>query len=164
MSNKIESIAELKNARSTQTDEELLSELATIPALADESDACWQDENYWQTANLYLALADLAADRKLRSAIKLLLERASYGDPNEIMRGLRHNLEAIVNPDWSYLTDICLEAAQSSRLGTRLWAIDELTILEDARAKYIFEEAIKTEPEQIRWRAENGLKRLAEKA
>jgi hypothetical protein len=163
MANKIESIAELKSARSAWTDEELLSELAATPPLADENDSCWQDESYWQTANLYLALADLTADRKLRPAIKLLLERASYGDPNEIMRGLRHNLEAIVNPDWSYLTDVCLEAAQSSRLGTRLWAISELAILDDARAKSILEEAVKTGPDEIRLRAESGLRRLAEK-
>jgi hypothetical protein len=163
MANGIKSVAECKSARSARTDDELLSELAATPPLADENDSCWQDENYWQIVNIYLALADLTADRKLRPAIKLLLEKASYGDPNEIMRGLRHSLEAIVNPDWSYLTDVCLEAAQSSRLGTRMWAISELAILDDARAKPIFEEAVKTGPEEIRLRAESGLRRLAEK-
>lgn len=163
MSNEVNNVAKLISYHSARSDDELLSELASVPPLADESDSCWQDENYWQIADLYLALANLAADRKLRPAIKLLLERASYGDPNEIMRGLRHKLEAIVNPDWSYLTDVCLEAAQSSRLGTRLWAISELAILDDVRAKPVFEEAVKTGPHEIRLQAESGLKRLAEK-
>lgn len=163
MSDEMDNITLLISYRSNWNDNELLAELASLPPLADENNPCWQDESYWRNADLYLALASLAAERKLRPAIKLLLERASYGDPNEIMRGLRHKLEAIVNPDWSYLTDVCLEAAQSSRLGTRLWAISELAILDDVRAKPIFEEAVKTGAGEIRSRAESGLKRLAEK-
>ncbi len=163
MANEIRTIAELVVLNSSKTDDEILAELDALTPLADESDACWEDDSYWQTANLYLALAEISATRKLRPAIKLLLERAAYGDPNEIMRGLRHSLEAIVNPDWAFLTEVCLEAAQSPRLGTQLWAIDELGLLEDPRAKPIFEEAIKNGPEEIRWRAENGLQRLAEK-
>ena len=42
----------------------------------------------------------------------------------------------------------------------RLWAIDELAILDDPRAKPLFEEAARDASENIRWRAENGLKRL----
>ena len=163
MTNKIKEVAELVAERSSLTDDQLLAELAAMEPLADESDPCWSEDDYWNTANLYLALADIATTRKLRPAIALLLERACYGDPNEIMRGLRHNLEAIVNPEWSYLTDVCLEAAKSSRLGTRLWAISELAVLADPRAKPIFEEAVKNGPEELRWRAENGLERLAEK-
>jgi hypothetical protein len=163
MANEIKSIAELVASNSTKTDDEILAELAAFPPLADESDPCWKDDSYWQTANLYLALAEIVATRKLRPAIKLLLERAAYGDPNEIMSGLRHILEAIVNPDWIFLTEVCLEVAQSPRLGTQLWAIDELVLLEDPRAKPIFEEVMKNAPEEIRWRAENGLNRLAEK-
>jgi hypothetical protein len=163
MTNEIKSIAELVATLSLKTDDELLSELSAMSPLLDESDPSWETDEYWQTANLYLALAQIVASRKLRPAIKLLLDRAAYGDPNEIMRGLRHCLEAISSPDWSFLTDVCLEAAQSSRLGTKLWAIDELAILEDPRAKSTFEEAVKKEPEEIRWRAENGLNRLAGK-
>ena len=55
------------------------------------------------------------------------------------MRGLRHDLEAIVNPNWSVLADACLDAARSPRLGTRLWAIDELIRLEDPRARPLHE-------------------------
>jgi hypothetical protein len=51
------------------------------------------------------------------------------------MRGLRHSLEAIFNPDWNALADICIDAAKSPRLGTKLWAIDQLIVLEDPRAR-----------------------------
>jgi hypothetical protein len=162
MADGIKDIAELVADHSVRTDEEILAELKELEPLADESDACWSDRDYWNTANLYLALANIAAARKLRPAIGSLLERACYGDPNEIMRGLRHNLEAIVNPEWSYLTEVCLEAAKSSRLGTRLWAIDELVLLQDPCAKSIFEEAVKNDPEELRWRAQNGLDRLSQ--
>lgn len=157
-----EIIADLAAARESHSDSEVLAELAALPPLADEDDPCWEQDDYWRrVAYPYLALANIAAARRLRSAIPLLLDRACYGDPGEIMRGLRHNLEAIVATNWSELADACLEAARSTRLGTRLWAIDELTVLEDPRARPIFEEALRTAPEGIRWRAAAGLERLA---
>ncbi len=93
-------------------------------------------------------------------AIRLLLDRACYGDPGEMFRGLRHALEAIVNPRWSELADIGLEAARSERVGTRLWAIAQLAVLEDERARPVFEESIRSDPHEICWWAEMGLKRL----
>lgn len=147
-----------------RSDDDVLAALASLPPLADESDPCWENDGYWhRVAYPYLALAGVCANRRLRSAIKLLLDRACFGDPGEIMRGLRHSLEAIVNPDWAALTEVCLTAAQSDRPGTRLWAIDELTVLEDPRAKPLFEEAIRNAPRDIRWRAEFGLERLRNK-
>jgi hypothetical protein len=155
-------IADMVAARSTHTDDEVLAELASLTPLADETDPCWDNDVYWhQSGYLYVALADIAAVRRLRPAIKMLLDRACYGDPGEIMRGLRHSLEAIVNPDWTLLADICLGAAQSPRLGTRLWAIHQLTVLEDPRAKPIFEEAIAKGREDVRNEAKRGLRRLA---
>lgn len=154
-------IAAMVSAREFHSDSDLLAELAALPPLADEHDTCWQNEEYWNGVVFpYLALADLAATRRLRPAIPLLLERACYGDPGEIMRGLRHNLEAIVAPNYAELTDVCLDAAHSSRFGTRLWAIDELAVLADARARAIFEEAVVTGPELIRSCAMIGLDRL----
>jgi hypothetical protein len=155
-------ISDMIVARSTRTDVEVLAELTSLAPLADETDPCWNNEDYWHQAGyLYVALADIAAVRRLRPAIKMLLDRACYGDPGEMMRGLRHSLETIVNPDWPSLADICLEAAQSPRFGTRLWAIHQLIILEDPRAKPIFEEAIMNAPKDIRSEAEIGLRRLA---
>jgi HEAT repeat protein len=155
-------IGDLAAAYRRGSDAEVLGHLAALPPLADEDDPCWTNEEYWrQVADRYLALADVAAARRLRPAVALLLDRACYGDPGEIMRGLRHRLEAIVNPNWSELADMCLEAARSRRPGTRLWAIAQLTVLEDPRAKPIFEEAIRSGPDDIRWHAEIGLERLA---
>jgi hypothetical protein len=155
-------ICDLANARQTRTDDEVLAELAALAPLADETDPCWACEEYWlQNAYLYLALLDISATRRLRSAIRLLLDRACYGDPGEIMRGMRHGLEAIVAPDWAILADICLEAARSPRLGTRLWAIASWVVLDDPRAKSIFEEAARDDPEKIGMYARIGLQRLA---
>ena len=103
----------------------------------------------WQEAYRFVALADAAPTRRLKPAIRLLLDRACYGDPGEMFRGLRHASEAIVNPRWSELADICLEAATSPRLGTRLWAIDQLTVFEDERARLVFEESMCSDPEEI---------------
>ncbi|MBO0701004.1 MAG: HEAT repeat domain-containing protein, partial [Zavarzinella sp.] len=88
------------------------------------------------------------------------LDRACYGDPGEMFRGLRHALEAIVNPRWSELADICLEAARSPRRGTRLWAIDQLTVLDDERARPVFEESVRSDTDEICRRAAIGLERL----
>ena len=143
-------------------DLQIIAELEGVPPLADEDDPVWDQENYWHTtAELYLALSDICAKRRLEPAIRLLLQRACYGDPGEIMRGLRHRLEAIVAPNWDRLADICLDLAESSRLGTRLWAIYQLSTLDDARARLVFERAIETEQSMISDAAKGGLKRLA---
>ncbi len=144
------------------SDDQIIARLESVAALSDEGDPVWDGEEYWQvTAEVYLALSDVSAKRRLRPAIRFLLERACYGDPGEIMRGLRHSLEAIAAPDLTYLADICIDLASSPRKGTRLWAIEQLTILEDPRAKSIFERAIGTEPYNISEAAERGLERLA---
>jgi hypothetical protein len=144
------------------SDLQIIAKLESVPALADEGDPAWSKEAYWlDTAEVYMALSDVSAERRLQASIPLLLERACYGDPGEIMRGLRHRLEAIVAPDWARLADICLELASSPRKATRLWAIDQLAILEDPRAKSLFERAIKTEPPWIAEAAARGIERLA---
>src|SRR3989304_5930810 len=145
-------------ARRGLSDEEVLAELSALPAMEDENHPCWDEEEYWlKIAYPFLALASLSRERRLRPAIRLLLERACYGDPGEIMRGLRHDLEAIVEPDWSALADICLELARSTRLGTKLWAIDELCVLDDPRAQSLLEDAARMAPRDIRNLAEIGL-------
>jgi HEAT repeat protein len=140
---------------------DLLDELATLPPMADEDDRCWNTAAYWMTvAYPYVAFADLAAERLLRPAIRLLLDRACFGDPGEIMRGLRHALEAIVDLDWTALADDCLAAIQTARPGTVLWATEQLAILDDPRARPIFEELVRSPHERIREAAAIGLDRL----
>src|SRR6266545_6271313 len=109
-----EHIRQLFEQRREASDDAIVAELAGLPVLPDEQDAAWEDERTWyDLADRFVALADVAAHRRLYSAIPLLLERASYGDPGEMMRGLRHSLEAIVNPDWHRLTDICIQMAEA---------------------------------------------------
>lgn len=156
-------IADMIAARASVSDADILAELSTFSPLPDEDDSAWNDDATWQEANRFVALADVAAMRRLKPAIRLLLDRACYGDPGEMFRGLRHASEAIVNPRWSELTDICLEAVRSPRLGTQLWAIDQLAILDDERARPVFEEAVRSAPQEIKWRAKIGLDRLNER-
>ena len=144
-----------------KSDEEVLTALAALPVLADEDDPCWTAEYWNAVAYPYLALADVAGERRLRAAIPLLLERACFGDPGEIMRGLRNTLEAIVAPEWDVLADACLAAAASERAGARMWALDELAVLDDPRAKPLFEAALQDKSSDVRMVAEIGLERLA---
>jgi len=120
---------------SDYSDEALLAELSSFAVLPDENDPVWDDEQTWTNLGYpYAALARVAGDRRLKEAITLLLEKASYGDPYESMRGLRHSLEKIVNPDWHTLTQICIQVSKSPNRGARLWAINELGILRDKDA------------------------------
>lgn len=154
-------IAGLAERYRTSSDPQLVAALGALPALRDEDDPVWDDEVYWSgVAYPFLALADVAAERRLWPAVRLLLDRACFGDPGEIMRGLRHSLEAIANPDWAELAEICIAAIATGRPGTVLWAADELAILDDPRAFPVFEKLRHSEHERIREVAERGLERL----
>lgn len=156
-------IDEMTMARRGLSDERILAELATVPALADEEDPCWDAEEYWhRVAYPYIALWNLAAERRLRAAIPLMLERACYGDPGEIMRGLCHALEAIVAPNYGELSEPCLAAARSPYPGARLWAIFELKRLREPRALPVIEEALRDPAARVREEAENALEVLRE--
>jgi HEAT repeat protein len=147
--------------RSQRSDAQILDELLALPALADEDDSCWDDSSYLtHVAYPYLALAQITRERRLRGAVRPLLDRACYGDPGEIMRGLRHVLEAIMDPDWAALADICMDAARSGRLGTMLWAVAQLLVLDDERARPLLQQLRTSEHEEIRWRAEAAIQRL----
>ncbi len=155
-----EIIAELSTQYLQSTNAEILQKLQSLPPLADEEDAIWDDDSYWmEIAYPYLALARAARERKLQDAIIPFLERACYGDPGEIMRGLRHSLEGIVNPNWDVLADKCLQTVSHERPGTRLWSLKELAVLDDPRARPYFEVAINSEFEEIRCAGESGLDR-----
>lgn len=143
------------------SDDEILAELKSLPVLPDE-DLLMQgdDERAWRHIYLFVALADQAAERRLRPALALLLERASYGDPGETMRGLCHALEAIVNPDWDLLTDVCIQAAACAQRGARLWAVHELGRLQDERARQSLVDALSDPAGQVRDAAQSSLEML----
>lgn len=143
------------------SDDQILALIEAIPPLADENDPCWDDVAYWKSyAHPYVAMAHVAGMRKLRRAVRPLLERACYGDPGEIMRGLRHTFEGVYKPDWNLLADEYLALARAERLGTRLWAVASLTVLDDPRAAPVFEASVREDPEEISSWAKGGLKRL----
>jgi HEAT repeat protein len=151
-------IDDMTAARRSLSDKKVLAELAAVPPLADEDDPCWDSEDYWhRVAYPYLALWSVAAERRLRPAVPLLLERACFGDPGEIMRNLCHALEAIVEPNWSELTGPCIAALRSPRAGTRLWAAHELQRLRDPDALPALEEAVRDEVAEVRESARTAL-------
>lgn len=157
-----EIIRDLAAERAKWSDDEVLAEIDRISPLADEGDAIWDDPTYWSGfAYRYVALGDLAAERKLRPAVRLLLERACNGDPGEMMRGMRHSFEATFAPDWTALADVCMDLCASSRAGTRMWATHQLMMLDDPRAKPVFERALNDDNAEVRGAAAAGLERLA---
>jgi hypothetical protein len=147
--------------RASWPDADVIAEIEQLPMLADEVDPVWDDETYWtDVAYRYVALIDVVAERRLRPAVRLLLERACNGDPGEMMRGLRHAFERSFNPDWDALADLCIDLSASERPGTRLWAIHQLMILDDPRARQVFDSASHDEISEIRRIAAIGLQRL----
>jgi len=94
----------------------------------------WNDSHVVDNLALYLAVGDQIANRKIKSGVPLLLERACYGDFGETMRGMRHVFEAVYRPDWETLADVCITATQYPQKGARLWAINQLAILRDKRS------------------------------
>lgn len=118
-------IAQFVEERASKSDDDVLADLTNFAPLDDEL----------ERALLFVALADVCASRRLRAAAPLLLDRASMSDAGELMRGLRHSLEAIFAPDWAALADVCIEATKSSRAGTRYWAVHALAVLRDPRSE-----------------------------
>lgn len=155
--------------RADHTNEAILEELKALPVLPDEYywfgkrdslHPAWNDPNVGSDLTTYLVLAKIVGRRKLRAGVPLLLERASYGDFGETMRGLRHSLEAAYEPDWDALTDICIQFARSPNRGARLWAVDELGILRDARSLSVLFEALRDSATLVRREAINSLEML----
>ena len=143
------------------SDSQVLADLSSIPPIADENDPCWRDEEYYfGNVHRYSAFLDIAELRRLRPAVRLLLERACYGDPGEMMRCLPRICFSIYKPDWKSLADELLSLAQSERLGTRLWAISGLVWLDDPRAVDIFKRSAVFDSGELRDEAIVGLKRL----
>jgi hypothetical protein len=154
-------IDDLAAAYSRLSDAKVLAKLAKIPPLADEGDPAWQGRRYWRrVAYPYLALWQVAAARRLRAAIPLMLDRACFGDPGEIMRNLCHALEGIVEPDWAALTELCIPALASPRAGTRLWAAEELGRLRDRAAIPALERAAQDEVPEVRQSVASALERM----
>lgn len=148
----------------TSSDDQVLSALAAIKPLPDESDLQWDDEPFWyMIAYRFLGVAAAARERKLRSAVRLILERAAYGDPGERMHGLRHVFDDIFAPEWPLLADEYLALARAERLGTRMWAIASLMVLDDPRAVSVFTTSLREDPEDISHFARIGLERLRRK-
>lgn len=148
-----EQIKDLYDERAGWSDEAVLAELGSLEVLPDESGPEWDSDDTWKKSYLYVALSDLAAVRHLVDAIPLLYQRASYGDPGEIMRDLRHCMEGLVNSDWATLARLSMEAASYPQKGARQWALSQLAILREAVAFDTAVAALDDEAQLVRWEA-----------
>jgi hypothetical protein len=162
-------VQELVDERQTWSDDEILAELSSLPALPPEylylegdwygpDNPAWDDPKILKQMDIYLASAKLVEERKIKRGVLLLLERASYGDFGETMRGLRHYLERAYDPDWTALADVCIEAAKSAQPGSRLWAIHLLgylnhSVLKEVRGLPILLEALYDPAKLVRFHA-----------
>lgn len=157
-------IDNLTTAKRRLTDKKMLAELEAIPSLADENDPSHASDEYWNNVVYpYLALWNLCAERKLERAIPLMLDRACFGDPGEIMRNLCHALEAIVAPNWSKLTGYCIAALKSPRPGTRFWAADELARLRDPSALPALQAAAQDSVQDVRESVDRAIESTCKK-
>jgi hypothetical protein len=112
----------------------ILEEIRALEPLPDETDPSWDHDSIWARTDLLIALADLIAARRLEQGIGLVLDKMCFGDPGEVMRSMRHSLEAAISPDWRRLAEICGERCASERAGTRYWAVQELGVLREPSA------------------------------
>jgi hypothetical protein len=132
-------IQNLVREREDWSNEQILEELRSLPVLPDENYYynAQQDDEYRrmdQALDTYLAILGLAGIRHLVEAIPLLLERASYGDYGETMRGLPNALFRIADIGGSAeerLHPFAIAALQSSNPGARQWAITTLYYAND---------------------------------
>jgi hypothetical protein len=129
----IDVITRLYDERADLSDQEILKELQRLQPLPDENHPAWDEEwdkGYaWHLARLFVALSWHVVERKLIPGIELLLERACFGDPGEMMRGLEDLLYGTAEGDFSVLIPICNRVAKSERPGTRFWAITAIGVL-----------------------------------
>jgi HEAT repeat protein len=157
----IDIINRLIQERRDRSDAAILAELRALTVLPDEDDLAWEDQRTWQEhAYVYEALAALVGERRLRAGVPLLLERACYGDPGEMMRGLRHHLEAAYAPQYQELQPVCLAALSSPYPGARLWAASELAVLGDPLALPALIERLEDERPDVRWEALEAIARI----
>jgi hypothetical protein len=154
-----EHIQMLGEQYSTLSDEALIEKITALPVLPDEDDKLWNDDATWtDLAYVFVALLDVARERKLSNTIALFLERACYGDPGEMMRGIRHSFEHMVAPDWDALTQICVNLlAQNPPAGARLWTLHQLGILRDTNALDAIIHALNDDAPRVREQAVQSL-------
>ncbi|MDX2139610.1 MAG: HEAT repeat domain-containing protein [Chloroflexota bacterium] len=166
----IEQIQRFRDERQHRTDSELLNELRHFSPLPDDdwrfprTSTAWTKGETWETVYLYLALAELVAQRQLREGVKYLLDNACYGDPGETMRTLRGYCEQAFNPDWHELADVCVVTAKSQNKGARLWSIRQLGVLRDPRSLTVLVDALYDTAQLVRLEAITSLEMLLQKS
>lgn len=137
-----ELIREQYDLRANWSDEAILADSQALPVLADEydeqsgkprDDSHWGDPEIYGQLTRYLALVDIVSERKLRAAVPLLMERASYGDMGESMRNVWGALASVYDDEATW-DDLCFQMAESPYRGVRLWMMLIIGCTEDDRS------------------------------
>jgi hypothetical protein len=76
----------------------------------------------------------IVQDRKMRPGVPLLMERASYGDMGETMRGVWGALRSVFDSHDTTWNDLCFQMAQSPHRGVRLWMMQEISCIANERS------------------------------
>jgi hypothetical protein len=141
------------------SDDELVARIEDCAPLpdADDDDPAWLEDVTWARARFLLAAADEIGRRRLPRGIAPLFERAALGDAFEMMRGLRHGPERAVAPDYAALADIMRPLTRHERAGCRRWAVRELGILRDPRAREELRSALTDDEPLVRAEARDSL-------
>jgi hypothetical protein len=134
-----QTINDLVQMRKKWSNEQILTELASLEPLPDEFaeneegfkiDSEWDNEETCEKAlnlaYLFVAHCDIAVYRQIELSVPLLLERACYGEVGELLRGIDKAFYHIVNQDLNKLSRYCIAAFSSPRKGTRMWAVRTL--------------------------------------
>ena len=121
----------LQSERRDRTDDALVAELRALEKLPPERTPPWDDEenDAWARAYLLVALTGLIAERGLVDAVPDVLAKMCLGDPGEMMRGMRHDIEALFRENPARHAQVLRDASRSDHDGARYWAFEWLPMI-----------------------------------
>ncbi|WP_338874935.1 hypothetical protein WBJ53_04875 [Spirosoma sp. SC4-14] len=145
--------------RESWTVSQVINELLALPPMPDEDDNLWDYTKTWYEAEVFLADVNYAARHHLESVIPILYQKACYGDPGEILRGVfKNSVYDIASRDEEKVIHYAVQAYKSIRNGTRYWAVYSLSFFKDLpQAHSILVDALLDSEHQIRSFAEYSL-------
>jgi hypothetical protein len=138
-----------------------LAELNRLPALADDDDAVWDQEESWDAAYRLLAAADVIGERGWARGIVPLFERAAKGDLYGTMLDIRHGPEQAM-ADVARFAAMLEPLTKHPRAGTRQWSIRELGILRQRSSLQPLVDALADGDDEVREQARQSLEMLAQ--
>jgi hypothetical protein len=138
-----------------------LAELDRLPALADDDDAVWSQDEPWDAVYRLVAAADVIGERGWVRAIVPLFERAAKGDLYGTMFSIRHGPEQAMS-DVAGFAAMLEPLTKHPRAGTRQWSVRELGILRQRSSLQPLVDALADDDDEICAAARQSLEMLAQ--